>query len=138
MVGTDEGAAELVRTVQERPELGYRAVDSWHPATPKLISTVFRWSGTLREDVAAECGTGVLVSLDSVDGPTVNRLSRRLTDVGLHVTLVSNLYDIDISRLRVQEIDNRALLYIEPTIRTGGVSSPSGSSTTSSPGSACC
>ena len=97
-------------------------MDSWHPVPPKLTSTVFRWSETFRgiEDVAAERGaTGVLVSLDSVDGPTVNRLSRRLTDVGLHVTLVSSLYDIDISRLRVQEIDNRALLYIEPTIRTG-------------------
>ncbi len=32
---------------------------------------------------------------------------------------MSSLHDIDITRLRVQEIDNRALLYIEPTIRTG-------------------
>jgi exopolysaccharide biosynthesis polyprenyl glycosylphosphotransferase len=72
------------------------------------------------EDAAAEHGaTGVLISLYSVDGPTVNMLSRRLTEAGLHVTLVSSLHDIDITRLRVQEIDNRALIYIEPTIRTG-------------------
>jgi exopolysaccharide biosynthesis polyprenyl glycosylphosphotransferase len=63
--------------------------------------------------------TGVMISLYSVDGPTVNRLSRRLTDAGLHVTLCSSLIDIDIQRLRVQELDGQALLYIEPAIRTG-------------------
>ena len=60
-----------------------------------------------------------MISLYSVDGPTVNRLSRRLTDVGLHVTLSSSLRDIDIDRLRVQQLDGQALLYIEPRVRTG-------------------
>jgi exopolysaccharide biosynthesis polyprenyl glycosylphosphotransferase len=122
VVGTDENAAALVRTVQQRPELGYRAVGFVASGTTESDLHGVPLVGDLSrvEDAAAEHGaTGVLISLYSVDGPTVNVLSRRLTEAGLHVTLVSSLHDIDISRLRVQEIDNRALLYIEPTIRTG-------------------
>jgi exopolysaccharide biosynthesis polyprenyl glycosylphosphotransferase len=122
VVGTDENAADLIRTIQHRPELGYRAVGFVSSTTSETDLYGVPLVGDLSrvEDAAAEHGaTGVLISLYSVDGPTVNMLSRRLTDAGLHVILVSSLYDIDISRLLVQEIDNRALLYIEPTIRTG-------------------
>jgi len=122
VVGTDDNAAGLVQTVQERPELGYRAVGFVASGTPAANLRGVPLVGDLTnvEDVAAEHGaTGVLISLYSVDAKTVNSLTRRLTDAGLHVTLVSSLHDIDIQRLRVQEIDNQALLYIEPTIRTG-------------------
>lgn len=122
VIGTDENAAALVRTVQQRPELGYHAVGFVASGATQAELHGVPLVGDLShvEDAAAEYGaTGVLISLYSVDGPTVNILSRRLTEAGLHVALVSSLYDIDISRLRVQEIDNRALFYIEPTIRTG-------------------
>ena len=122
VVGTDENAADLVRTVQERPGLGYHAVGfvASGSTEDELYGVPLVGDLSRVEDVAAEHGaTGVLISLYSVDGPTVNVLSRRLTDAGLHVTLVSSLHDIDVTRLRVQEIDNRALLYIEPSIRTG-------------------
>lgn len=122
VIGTDENAAALVRTVQQQPELGYRAVGFVAAGTTQVELHGVPLVGDLAhvEDAAAEYGaTGVLISLYSVDGPTVNALSRRLTEAGLHVTLVSSLHDIDITRLRVQEIDNRALFYIEPTIRTG-------------------
>ena len=122
VIGTDENAAALVKTVQEQPELGYHAVGFVASGQTQADLHGVPLVGDLSrvEDVAAEHGaTGVLISLYSVDGPTVNMLSRRLTDAGLHVTLVSSLHDIDIARLRVQEIDNRALLYIEPTIRNG-------------------
>jgi exopolysaccharide biosynthesis polyprenyl glycosylphosphotransferase len=122
IVGTDENAAALVHTVQQHPELGYNAVGFVASGSTQAELHGVPLVGDLShvEDAAAEHGaTGVLISLYSVDGPTVNMLSRRLTEAGLHVTLVSSLHDIDITRLRVQEIDNRALLYIEPTIRTG-------------------
>ena len=122
VVGTDDNAASLMQTVQQRPELGYWAVGFVATGTPETEVHGVPLVGDLNnvEDVAAEHGaTGVLISLDSVDAPTVNALSRRLTDAGLHVTLASSLRDIDIQRLRLQEIDNRALIYIEPTIRTG-------------------
>jgi len=122
VVGTDDNAASLVDTVQRRPELGYWAVGFVATGAPEADLHGVPLLGDLTnvEDVAAEHGaTGVLISLYSVDGATVNSLSRRLTQSGLHVTLVSSLQDIDIQRLRVQEIDNRALLYIEPAIRNG-------------------
>jgi exopolysaccharide biosynthesis polyprenyl glycosylphosphotransferase len=122
VVGIDSNAAALARTVRERPELGYNVVGFVASGATEAELHGVPVVGDLSrvEDAAAEHGaTGVLISLNSVDGLTVNLLSRRLTDAGLHVSLVSSLHDIDITRLRVQEIDNRALLYIEPTIRTG-------------------
>lgn len=62
---------------------------------------------------------GVVVSLASMTSTTVNRLTRRLTDLGYHVTLSSSLVDIDVTRLRTQQIDGSAMFYIEPTIRNG-------------------
>jgi exopolysaccharide biosynthesis polyprenyl glycosylphosphotransferase len=121
VVGTDRFASDLVRSLQNQPNLGYTAVglvgDS-SPADSHGLPVV----GDLEhvEETAIRLGvTGVMISLYSVDGPTVNRLSRRLTDVGLHVTLSSSLRDIDIDRLRVQQLDGQALLYIEPRVRTG-------------------
>jgi exopolysaccharide biosynthesis polyprenyl glycosylphosphotransferase len=49
----------------------------------------------------------------------VNQLSRDLTEIGLRVMLLTGLEDIDIERLRVQQLDRRAVLYLEPRIRTG-------------------
>ena len=123
VVGDDENAAEFVRTVQRRPDLGYRAVGflTEHADDPGRLADLPRLGDISQvEAIAAEVGaTGVAISLHSKDGPVVNSLSRRLTDAGLHVTLCSSLRDIDITRLRMQELDGRAMVYIEPTIRTG-------------------
>ncbi len=62
---------------------------------------------------------GVILSLASLAATDVNRLSRRLSDLGYHVSLSSSLVDIDVSRLRTQQIDGSAMFYIEPTIRNG-------------------
>jgi len=62
---------------------------------------------------------GVMISLQSVPEHDVNVLTRRLTDDGLHVELSTSLLDIDVKRLRVQDVDHRAMIYVEPTIRTG-------------------
>lgn len=62
---------------------------------------------------------GVIISLASLTATNVNRLARRLTDLGYHVALSSSLIDIDVSRLRTQQIDGSAMFYIEPTIRNG-------------------
>jgi exopolysaccharide biosynthesis polyprenyl glycosylphosphotransferase len=122
IVGTDANAVELAEQVHSRPELGYRAVGFIGEGTEIGQRSGLPVLGgfTRTEDIAAEVGaTGVMISLYSVDGPAVNALSRRLTDVGLHVTLCTSLSDIDIHRLRFQEIDRKALIYIEPIIRTG-------------------
>lgn len=62
---------------------------------------------------------GVIVSLASMSSTTVNSLTRRLTDLGYHVTLSSSLVDIDVTRLRTQQIDGSAMFYVEPIIRNG-------------------
>ena len=61
----------------------------------------------------------VIISLASLSETNVNRLARRLTDRGHHVALSSSLIDIDVARLRTQQIDGSAIFYIEPTIRNG-------------------
>jgi exopolysaccharide biosynthesis polyprenyl glycosylphosphotransferase len=62
---------------------------------------------------------GVVVSLASIDDAQVNLLTRRLTDAGYHVALSTALADIDVTRLRAQQIDGRTMMYVEPVIRNG-------------------
>ena len=62
---------------------------------------------------------GVVVSLASVNHDRVNTITRRLTDAGYHVALSSCLRDIDIARLRPQELDGRTMIYVEPVVRDG-------------------
>ena len=121
VVGTDSFAVDLVAGLQDQPNLGYTAVGFVGDTCPDDADGLPVLGGIENiEETAIRLGvTGVMISLYSVDGPTVNRLSRRLTDVGLHVTLSSSLRDIDIDRLRVQQLDGQALLYIEPRVRTG-------------------
>ena len=121
VVGTDTFASDLVGGLQDQPNLGYTAVGFVGDTCPDDAHGL-PVVGDMDhiEEMAIRLGvTGVMISLYSVDGPTVNRLTRRLTDVGLHVTLSSSLRDIDIDRLRVQQLDGQALLYIEPRVRTG-------------------
>jgi exopolysaccharide biosynthesis polyprenyl glycosylphosphotransferase len=121
VVGTDANASALAHRVECRPELGYRVLGFIGGNEPEDSAGLPLLGGIDQiEEVAVASGaTGVMISLYSIDGMTVNHLSRRLTDAGLHVTLCTSLRDIDMPRLRVQELDGQALLYIEPVIRTG-------------------
>jgi len=121
IVGCDAQALDLARRLSASPSLGYEpvgfigddAVDG-----PEGTCTL----GTLDqvESVAEAHDTnGVIISLNSISEATINRVTRRLTDGGLHVTLSSSLRDIEVRRVRPYEVDGQAMLYIEPTIRTG-------------------
>jgi exopolysaccharide biosynthesis polyprenyl glycosylphosphotransferase len=122
IVGTDAYSVELAQRLRSRPELGYLAIGFIGAADPRRSDLGLPVLGDVQSTalVAMQHGaTGVMISLSSVDGSTVNLLTRRLTDAGLHVTLCSSLSDIDIRRLRFQDIDRNAMIYIEPTVRTG-------------------
>lgn len=121
VVGTDEHAVAVARTTQRHPELGYRTIGFVGEDYPSSDCGLPVLGGTDRiEHIARSVGaSGVLISLQSTSGEVVNSLSRRLTDAGLHVTLGTGLRDIDLHRLRAQELDGQALFYIEPVIRTG-------------------
>jgi exopolysaccharide biosynthesis polyprenyl glycosylphosphotransferase len=121
IVGTGPGAHSLAFSFSARPELGYTVVgfiDDEEPDPVRRHSVIGNTASI--EAIAAQTGaTGVVIALESVDADVVNGLARRLTDHGLHVVLGTTLNDIDITRLRFQELDGRSMIYIEPTIRTG-------------------
>ena len=121
IIGADASAARLARTLYKRPDLGYTAmgfVGDGHAALltglPKLGELA-----DIRHIVEDTGSSGVIISMSAVDHHSVNALVRQLTDAGIHVTLSTALEDIHLGRLRPYDIDGRAMIYIEPTIRTG-------------------
>jgi exopolysaccharide biosynthesis polyprenyl glycosylphosphotransferase len=121
IVGTDAHAIGLLHTYQRNPALGYDVVgfvgddDIGERGGATVLGPIEDV-----ERVLAEYGAiGVVVSLSSVGQDMVNVLTRRLTDIGYHVALSSSLSDIDVTRLRPQQVDGRTMIYVEPVIRNG-------------------
>jgi exopolysaccharide biosynthesis polyprenyl glycosylphosphotransferase len=125
IIGTDVHAIDLADSVTSNPTLGYHVVgfigDDLYPRRHgrRVLGTIDHAGALLRDH---RCG-GAMISLNSVDTVDVNRLTRDLTDDGLHVALSTGLRDIDITRMRPQGLDGQTLIYVEPTIRTGWRSS---------------
>ena len=121
IVGTDAHAVRLLHTFQRRPDLGYEVLGFIGPddigdrGGVKVLGKIDEIEKILLEQGA----NGVVVSPSSVHDLDTNALTRRLTDLGYHVALSSNLRDIDMNRLRPQQFDGYAVLYIEPVIRHG-------------------
>jgi exopolysaccharide biosynthesis polyprenyl glycosylphosphotransferase len=121
IVGTDPHAVGLMHTYDRHPELGYRVVgfvgdgDLGRRGGVEVLGRVADLDRILREQHAV----GVVVSLSSVGQDDVNALTRRLTEDGFHVALSSSLRDIDVGRLRPQELDGRTMIYVEPVLRGG-------------------
>ena len=120
IVGTDAHAVRLLHTFQRRPDLGYEVLgfvgseDIGERGGVRVLGTLAEIEHVLREHDA----NGVVVS-PSLSDEDINALARRLTDLGYHVALSSSLRDIDMTRLRPQQFDGHAMLYIEPVIRHG-------------------
>ena len=121
IVGTDAQAVGLMHTYERRPELGYKVVgfvgddDLGRRGGVDVLGPVAEVERILREQHAV----GVVVSLASVSQEEVNAMTRHLTEEGFHVALSSSLRDIDITRLRPQELDGRTMIYVEPVHRGG-------------------
>jgi len=121
IVGTDAEAIGLMHATQRRTDLGYRVVGFVGPddigarGGCEVLGDLDDTERVLHETGA----NGVMISLNSVAPEQVNLLTRRLTDGGYHVALVSGLRDIDVARFRAQDIDGRTLLYVEQTHRDG-------------------
>jgi exopolysaccharide biosynthesis polyprenyl glycosylphosphotransferase len=121
IVGTDSHAVGLLHTYQRRPELGYKVVgfvgddDLGRRGGVEVLGPVTDIDRILPEHQAV----GAVVSLASVSQDEVNSLTRRLTEQGYHVALSSTLRDIDITRLRPQDLDGRTMIYVEPVLRGG-------------------
>jgi exopolysaccharide biosynthesis polyprenyl glycosylphosphotransferase len=121
VIGTDAHAISLLHTTQRNPALGYDVVgfigdeDLGQRGGKSVLGGVDRAVELLREHGC----TGALISLNSVNPESVNRLTRTLTDEGFHVALSTSLCDIDITRMRAQTLGGETLIYVEPTIRSG-------------------
>ena len=121
IVGTDPHAVGLLHTYERHPQLGYKVVgfvgddDLGRRGGVEVLGPVCDIDRILNEQQAV----GAVVSLASVDQNEVNSLTRRLTENGFHVALSSSLRDIDITRLRPQDLDGRTLIYVEPVLRGG-------------------
>ncbi len=121
IVGTDAQAVGLLHTYERRPDLGYKVVgfvgddDLGRRGGVEVLGPITDVVRILHEQQAV----GVVVSLPSVGHEEVNTLTRKLTEEGFHVALSSSLHDIDITRLRPQELDGRTMIYVEPVVRGG-------------------
>ncbi len=121
IVGTDAHAIGLLHTYARNPEFGYEVVgfvgseDIGTRGGVRLLGPL----GDLEQILCDHEVCGVVVSLASIEARDVNILARRLTDAGYHVALSSTLRDIDVTRLRPQQLDGRTMIYIEPVLRDG-------------------
>jgi exopolysaccharide biosynthesis polyprenyl glycosylphosphotransferase len=121
IVGTDPHAVGMMHTFERHPELGYKVVgfvgdDDLGPrGGVDVLGSVAEVERILVEQQAV----GVVVSLASVSQDEVNSMTRQLTRDGFHVALSSSLRDIDVTRLRPQELDGRTMIYVEPVLRGG-------------------
>jgi exopolysaccharide biosynthesis polyprenyl glycosylphosphotransferase len=121
IVGTDAHAIGLLHTYERNPGLGYEVVgfvgddDLGRRGGVDVLGTIGDLGRVLQEAQAV----GVVVSLASVSSEDVNHVTRHLTENGYHVALSSSLRDIDVTRLRPQQLDGRTMIYVEPVLRGG-------------------
>ncbi len=121
IVGTDPHTIGLMHTYQRNPGLGYDVAgfigddELGDRGGVRVLGPI----DDLHTVLAEQDVCGVVVSLGSVGQDHVNRLTRELTDDGYHVVLSSSLRDIDITRIRPQDLDGNTMIYVEPVIRGG-------------------
>lgn len=124
IAGTGAEALALATMLEEQPELGYRVVGLLgHPdqVDERLarFGPVLDSRSKMAEQVRMAGATGVLVATTDIDLETSNRLTRVLTDAGIHVELSSSLKDIDATRLSVRPLGRFPVVYVEPVCRDG-------------------
>jgi exopolysaccharide biosynthesis polyprenyl glycosylphosphotransferase len=124
LVGANLEALALSAMLVADPGLGYRVVgfvgDESPPGTVlmdgrRILGAV---SDTLR--VARAAGAvGVIIATTAVGHDVSNRLTRQLTEVGMHVELSSSLCDISAERLFLRPLGRFPVLYVDPVRRHG-------------------
>ncbi len=121
IVGTDAHAIGLLHRFHRRPDLGYEVVgfvgadDIGERAGVRVLGGF----DDLLPVLSATEAVGVVVSLGSVTSEVVNQMVRRLTDASYHIAISTSLHDIDVSRIRSQQMDGVTFTYVESVIRTG-------------------
>lgn len=121
--GNDEGLA-LCATLMDDPSLGYRVVgfvDDRAPADAYLYDhrPVLGTVAQTLEAVRRTGANGVVIATTGVDFATSNRLTRELTEAGVHVELSIALRDVVAERLTLKPLGRFPVVYVEPAHRGG-------------------
>jgi exopolysaccharide biosynthesis polyprenyl glycosylphosphotransferase len=124
LVGANVEALAVCAMLVAEPGLGYRVVgfiDDESPPGTFLLDGQPVLGGvadTLGATIAAGA-VGVIIAKTAVDPATSNRLTRQLTEAGLHVELSSSLCDISAERLFLRPLGRFPVLYVDPIRRHG-------------------
>lgn len=121
VIGTDPYAIGLVHAIDRRPSLGYEVVGfiGDDELGQRAGRTVLAPLDDAVEALRRHGCNGAIVSIASLAPERLNRLTRALGDHGFHVAVSTGLHDIDLARMRPQDLDGQTLVYVEPRIRTG-------------------
>jgi exopolysaccharide biosynthesis polyprenyl glycosylphosphotransferase len=122
IVGTNEEAVSLRRLFDTDRSLGYAVVGHLATASASGPERDLLVAGRADAPLAAlraTGATGVVIATTSVDQATINRLTRELTDAGVHVELSSSLQDVAARRLSIRPVGRLSMTYVEPTVLRG-------------------
>lgn len=123
IVGINDEAKAIASCLCSRPELGYRVVgflDDTEPPGSALMDIPV--VGGAQDAIAAlsrTAATGVVVVASAFDSSTINSLVRQLTDAGIHIEMLSSLWNIAPERLTVASLGEFPVVYVEPVPRLG-------------------
>ena len=127
VVGTGDEGFEMLRLLQDEPELGYdvRGVvgdranyDRLHFTVPYLGDT-----DSVVEAVQRAGATGAILGVSALDFRELNRVVRALLTARIHVQVSGGLVGIAAGRLRSNPIGREAAFYLEQVSLTGWQSS---------------
>jgi exopolysaccharide biosynthesis polyprenyl glycosylphosphotransferase len=122
IVGTNLEALRLAQDLHCSETSGYRVVGfvGDDGKAPEVLGIPYLGSHELAADaVWASGANGVIVVTSGTGDLMTNKLTRELTELGIHVELTPALRDIAIHRFRLKELGGYPLLYVEPVIRDG-------------------
>lgn len=121
IVGTDADAVGVLHSMTRQKELGYHVVGFVGPDDIGVREgcSVLGGFDDVRQVLEDTGASHVVISLGSVDGDRVNRLTRGLTDAGYCVSLSMGLRDIDVARFSTQDAGGRTLVFVDRVIRGG-------------------
>lgn len=118
ILGDNDEAVDLVRLLDESPELGFRPV-GYVGREPDIARVDLPWHGGVDDVVGAAVRTGasgVFVVARCVPERRMNPIIRELHSAGIRVHLSSGVTGLHRRRLRVVPIAHEPLLYVEPCL----------------------
>ena len=127
VVGTGDEGFEMLRLLQDEPELGYdvRGVVGDRGSYDRLNFTVPYLGNTdvVVEAVKHSGATGAILGVSALDFRELNRVVRALLTARIHVQVSGGLVGIAAGRLRSNPIGREAAFYLEQVSLTGWQSS---------------